>query len=277
METIIVFLSAVPNVIWAAIIASLLTFSGVLLTNRHYSKQQKAQLEHEKKENEAERKFELRQSVYLGAADELTMAMQHLMNLSNIDITKENPADSLTGFFVATNRACLVASDNTATAINELLATYSEAYFFLLAKTLPIQEIRTERNIQNDAYERHQAEVSRILASMTQFNEEAKADSEVWRALSKSLDFSMEQADKSADARDNAGEELNSLKFAFAKQALPELKKLSKLTIPALVAIRTELEISTDIDAYQAEFEKRQQRVTELFESFLAGIDIDAT
>ncbi len=110
METLIYYLSAIPDVIWAAIIASFLTFTGVLLTNRHFYRQQQAQLDHEKEQKEKDRKFALRQSVYLSAAEELTLAQQHLVNLSNIDLVKTGPSDYLTSFFVAATKASLVAS-----------------------------------------------------------------------------------------------------------------------------------------------------------------------
>ena len=277
METISCYLSMVSDVIWAAIIASFLTFTSVLLTNRYYSKQQQAQIEHEKAQKDADRKHELRQSVYLSAVEELTLAQQHLMNLSNIDIAVNNPADKLTGFFVATTKACLVASDETAKTITELLTAYSETFFSLLAKTFPIQNARIDRNIQNDAYERYSAEVSRILASMTQFNEESKADSVVWNALSRNLDFNRKQADIAAEARRKSWDQLNRLKVSFAKKALSESKAIGMLTIPAIVAIRLELGIPSDIDSYHAEFKKRFSQMEVQLDKFLAEVGGDNT
>lgn len=47
MEYITSLISKVPDVIWAAIIASILTFLGVLLTNRGNQKSLSMQLDHE--------------------------------------------------------------------------------------------------------------------------------------------------------------------------------------------------------------------------------------
>jgi hypothetical protein len=272
METLIYYLSAIPDVIWAAIIASFLTFTGVLLTNRHFYRQQQAQLDHEKEQKEKDRKFALRQSVYLSAAEELTLAQQHLVNLSNIDLVKTGPSDYLTSFFVAATKASLVASDKTAKAINELLAAYGVVFFELLAKTLPIQGVRTEHDIQNTAYGQYQAEVSRILVSMTQFNEEAKVDSIVWDALNRNLEFNQEQARIAADKRSNAGDKLNALKIEFAKEAFSKSKRVAELAVPALVAIRSELDIPSDLAAYHSEVEKRFAQMEETFDKFLEEV-----
>lgn len=276
MESIVSYLSSVPDVIWAAIIASLLTLSGVTLTNRHYSKQQRAQLSHENALNQASRKFTMREGVYLAAAEELTVAFQQLTNLSSVDVAKTNPADRLAGFFIALSKASLVASDETARAISDFMIGFSGAFFDLLSKIGPIQEARTDRDIYDSAHEQHQNEVSRILASMTQFNEEAKANSDVWNALQRSLEFNMQQSEIAAESRTEAWDRLNEQKQIFLRDSLPIVKEVSKLTVPALVAIRAELGISTDIEAYRADFENRFAKIQEQLEEFLANITSDA-
>lgn len=266
------FFSSVPDVIWAAIIASVLTFAGVLLTNRHYARQQKAQLEHERKLAEADRMFKLREGVYLAAAAEVTAAYQQLTNLSSIDVSKVNPADGLAGFFVAANQASLVASDDTVKTISEFMIGYSGAFFELLGKVGPIQEARVDRDIYDGNHQQYRNEVSRILSSMTQFNEEAKANSAVWNALERSLEFNMKEAEKAASARDDAWQELNAQKLVFLREAVPAVKAVANLAIPALVAIRNELGISTDIDAYRDDFENRFTRVQQQLEQFVSKI-----
>lgn len=60
MESIIELISKVPNVIWSAVIASCLTFLGVLWTNRGNEKRQAALLEHEKQKYQSEQKLALK-------------------------------------------------------------------------------------------------------------------------------------------------------------------------------------------------------------------------
>ena len=158
-------LSSVPDAVWAAIMASLLTLSGVVLTNRHFTSRQKQQLAHEKEQSAIAREFDLRRSVYLDAAEEITLALQHLSNIAHIDTAKENISKPLTGFFISTNKACLVASTETVAVLNNFLIEFSQAFFELLEKTTPIQNARTTRDIQNTAYDKYQAEVLRLLAA----------------------------------------------------------------------------------------------------------------
>ena len=57
MESFIELISKVPNVVWSAVIASFLTFLGVLWTNRGSEKRQAALLEHEKQKYQSEQKL----------------------------------------------------------------------------------------------------------------------------------------------------------------------------------------------------------------------------
>lgn len=277
MDTFICYLSMVPDVIWAAIIASLLTLTGVFLSNRQHSKQQRTLLKHEKEQSDEERKFELRKSVYLSVAKELILAKQHLVNLCNIDLTKNNPSEKLTEFFTAAEKACLIASDDTVKSINKLLGTFMELFYSLLLKAIPIQNARAERNIQNDTFELHHGEVSRIIASMTQFNEENKADPIVWKALNNNLNFQMEMANTAKQARSKAWDDLNALKTEFVKHALSEMQPLEKLTVPTVVALRGELNIPSQIDAYHAGMEKRFSQMETMVNKFLAKLGNEAT
>ena len=270
------FLSTVPDVIWAAVVASALTFAGVLLTNRHFSKQQREQLRHDADQNEAERKFTLRESVYLATAEHVTIAYQQLANISNIDLSKINPAEKLDGFFLSVAKASLVASDDTSKAIGEFVVAYSGAFFKLIAMAIPVQDARVDRNLTDEDYQQHQNEVSRILASMTQFNEEAKADSEVWRALNQNLEFNMQEAEKAAAARNEAWTRLNSEKVAFLREVLPAMRILSDFAVPALVAMRSELGISTDIEGYRFDLIKRFEQVENQLEELIGKLSVDA-
>lgn len=272
METLLCYIASVPDTIWAAIIAATITLLGVYLTNRHYANQQTKQLEHERDENERNRKLDLRKYVYLEAAEELVVAIQHVMNLSRIDLTKVNPADELENFFKSTAKASLVASDETASKINHLLSAFNETFFSLLPELKPIQDARTKRDIENNLYERHQAEVNRILATMAQFNEEAKADPNIWNALSSSFDFNSEQAAKAADTRNTAWTELNTQKQIFAKKAITQIKDVAALIPIVLTAIRSELDIPTDIHMYEQELNQRYNRADELLDELFKKI-----
>ena len=62
------FIESVPDVVWAAVIASIITLSGVIAANISNTNRLKLQLGHDSREKEKDRKMTLRREVYLQAA-----------------------------------------------------------------------------------------------------------------------------------------------------------------------------------------------------------------
>ncbi|NVJ66534.1 MAG: hypothetical protein HWE16_08585 [Gammaproteobacteria bacterium] len=243
-------LKNIPDTVYAALIAALITLFGVLLANRHHYKLQKKQLKHATKENQADRFMELRKSVYLEAVSELTSSISNTMGLSDIDISKTKPDAFFKKLQATAAKAALISSDNTAFRINTFVGDLGEVLLTLLPDLLTINEARSERNIQDNAYQKYQMESSRILASISQFNEEARTDKAIWDALSAALDFNSEQAKIAADARHIAWKDLNNLKQEFSIKSFHALKEVSRLLPGVLASIRSEINLETDIDKY---------------------------
>ncbi len=242
---------------------------GVLFANHHHSKQLEKQLNHEKVLKEQDRKFELRRDVYLKAAEELMLAQQHLVTMSHINVAEVNPAEYLTNFFVATTKATLVAADSTATAINELVGAYTIATYTLMPKLGPIQDARDEKDLQNEAYEHYQSEIKRIISLKNKYQEEGDSQSINLEALTQKFQFNSKKSKQAGDARDNAWSELNQLTDEFMLIATKELKNVSNFIPAALVAIREELGISSDIDSYRSQIKLQYEKSEEMIESFI--------
>ena len=82
MHYIITVLSLIPDVIWAAIIASVITLSGVALSNRANRKCLLMQLNHAAKEKDKEREFKIREKL---SAIGLERAVEKAKKLGRVD------------------------------------------------------------------------------------------------------------------------------------------------------------------------------------------------
>lgn len=268
VELIIRAIQSVPEIIWAALLGSLLTLVGVVLNNRHHRAEQNAQREHDSREQERERKFEARVDVYLAAAGEIVKAQQHLGSLANVDLRQFDLGEALSGFAASANQAILIATDETAEAINEFLSVYMTALFRLLPRVFPIQTARSDRDIHQTMYDTYQAEVKSIIATMTHRNETHTGDQVDWDALNRSLEFNQKQATEAVELRDKAWDEINRLNMEYMDALMGEAKVITRAALPAMVAIRSDLEISSDIDRYRIQFEKRLALMEGLIRGF---------
>lgn len=258
----------IPETVWAALLGSFLTLLGVVLTNRHHRSVQLAQLEHESRERDKQRKFDARAEVYLAAAAEMTKAQQALGNLSNLDFSKENIGELLSGFLGASNQAILIARDDTAEAINEFLSTFFIAFFYLLPRISPLHDAKVDRDIQDNLYQAYHSETKRILAIMTHINETRNYDAVDWDALDRNLQFNQAKMQEAAELRDKAWGEINRLNLQFMNDVTNQAQNIARAVLPALVAMRADLDISTDTTLYQEKLEKRLELMNRLIEEF---------
>ncbi|MEO5658450.1 MAG: hypothetical protein ABIQ90_01455 [Polaromonas sp.] len=270
---ILTMIASVPDVIWSGVIASLLTLSGVLLSNWSNTNRLKIQLKHDSDEKTKERLAMLRKEVYLNAAEESIKANAYLGSLSQVDFSKTNAGEGMHGFFAAAAKLQLISKPKTSLQVSELVSTYGELLFKAMAKVRPIQKLQTDIAIRDDHYHRAQAEVSRVLAAMTQFNEAAKTDDAVFKALNISFDFQQGQANKFASERSALWVERNRLHLAFIREFVVDMKLAGERQMQVMVELRRELDVGGDVDAFIRQMDAQWKRMKTQLETLLDDLE----
>ena len=99
---------------------------------------------------------------------------------------------------------------------------------------------------------------------------------QIWRSLNTSFDHAQENAKNAADARSTAWSQLNALTLEYKRKALVEVADLDNLILDAMVSIRSELGISTDVKLHKAMMEQRIAVEKKAFQEFTTEIQDDA-
>lgn len=272
MNQLFDLLRSVPDVIWSGVIASLLTLGGVLISNRSNTKRLLTQLHHDANEKTKERNAALRREVYLHTVEELTRANAHLASLPQTDPTKTNLADGLQGFFEAAAKLQLVAEPKTALLVNQLVATYTELLIKLMARVVKLHEVKLDINNSDDLYNKEQAEVTRVLAEMSKFNESAQANGVVHASLQRSLNEHQTIAAKHAENRSAACEKFSHLNEDFCRQLITDMQAIGEEQIPVLVEIRRDLGLTTDLNAFREQMQTNWKRMFGQMDAFLLAL-----
>lgn len=271
--SIYTMIASVPDVVWSGAIASVLTLSGVLLSNWSNTNRLKIQLTHDSDEKAKERLSTLRKEVYLNAAVESIKANAYLGSLPQVDFTKANADEGMQGFFAAAAKLQLISEPKTSLQVSELVSTYGELLFKAMAMVLPIQKLQTDIAIRDDHYNRVQAEVSRVLAAITQFNEAAKTDDAVFKALNASFDFHQGQANKFASERSALWDERNRLHRAFAREFVVDMKLAGERQMQVMVELRRELDVGGDADAFMQQMNAQWKRMKAKLDALLDDLE----
>lgn len=272
MTNLICFFQSIPDVIWSGLIASVLTLSGVLISNWSNTSRLKLQLRHDADQKTTERTATLRRDVYLSAVEQLTKANTYLGSLPQIDLTKTNAAEGMQGFFGAAAKFQLVAEPKTALLVNQLVADYAEVLLKVMTYLVPLQSLRADIAICNDLYDQAQLEVKRILSEMAKFNESAQTNQAIFAALQRAFDFQQGQSQQYTSERSGHWESFNKLNVEFVRGLIPEMQRLGELQIPVLIEIRRDLGLTGELDVFRTQMQANAKRMTNQLETLLNAI-----
>jgi hypothetical protein len=264
---------SIPDVIWSGIIASFLTLSGVLISNRSNTTRLTTQLTHDRVERVKERTLSLRRDVYLKATEELVKLNAFLGTLSQQDMTKGNLGEGFVGFQTASARLQLVAEPKTTLLAMQLSATYGELFLELMHHLMVLGKAKSDIQIADELYTKANSEVQRILAAMTQHNETGKADQRAFEALQRSFDFSQEQASKFAASRSESWVSFNKGNIAFMRHLFSRIREIAPQQMKLMVEIRRDLSLIGDLSEVEEEMQKQLERMAEKLNQFLLSME----
>ncbi len=266
-------IQSVPDVIWSGIIASFLTLSGVLISNRSNTTRLNTQLTHDREEKIKERTLSLRREVYLKAAEELVKLNAYLASLPQQDIAKGNLGEGFVGFQTASARLQLVAEPQTTLLAMRLSGTYGELLLELTPRLMVLGEAKSDIQIADDLYTKANNEVQRILSAMTQQNESGKPGQQAFDALQRSFQFSQEQASQFAANRSAGWASFNRGNIAFMRHLFSRLREIAPQQMKLMVEIRRALSLIGDLSKVEEEMQKQLDRMTEKLTQFLQSME----
>lgn len=266
-------LKSVPITIWSVALGSLITLGGVFITNWYQTKRLKIQLKHDLDLKAIERKAIMRRDVYLNLAEELVKASSYIGSLAQIDPTRTNIGDGLQDFFASAAKLDIIAEEETGKALNKVVVAYNALLFKSMAKIIPINDLKSKIDINNQIYDDVQKEIKRILAEMAHQNESGSPDQGIFTALESSFEFNQMRSDELTNESRGYWEDVNERIRELARFIAQEMKNIAMLQAPLMVAIRKELDIDTNIDGYRDLINKTTEELERQLDSLITELE----
>ncbi|OHC28356.1 MAG: hypothetical protein A3J71_10380 [Pseudomonadales bacterium RIFCSPHIGHO2_02_FULL_60_43] len=260
--TLVDLLSQVPNVVWSGVIASVITLTGVFISNASNTKRLRIQLSHDATEKSKERTGKLRQEVYLLVAEELGKVNNNIGSLASSDFTKDSALNEMSGLFSAVAKLQLVAEPSTAYLVSELNAKYGAAILRLIVASDPQRKTRIDIDIVSKSYEESLEQVKRYQGTISDMVDCGEVDTKAFEQLQKRHDFHLSQMNAHAQARNELWDIYLEKQLVFTKALISEMKPLSSQYVEALIAIRNDL----GLPAERQQFESQMIRQWEVME-----------
>jgi hypothetical protein len=257
------FLKSIPSAFWSGVVAALSALAVVMISNHSSNKRLEIQLKHDADEKAKEKISNLRKEVYLKAVEDICSTNIHISSIGSRDLAKTDVNAELQTITASMEKLKIVAEPETAKVAEELSQAYGLLVLSLLPRIVPLQEARSEIEINDDLYNKSFADASRVLRQMHGFNEEGRQDMVIFQALQQSYEWFANQSEEYAEARSAAYSRRDQLLLEFNGGLLPRMKELSKIQLKLTASIRKELSLSFD----GAEMERRLERSWAIMEA----------
>lgn len=250
MDAIVCWFSNVPNVIWSAVIASLLTFFGVYLTNKGNERRQDAILKHEKEKFQAEQKLALKKEVFLNVASSFSDILGIFPKLINLDFSDKdiNEQSATHGGIVA--KSYLAAKEDSVAEILNYSAETAESLLLLLKDRAQLLDHKKAIEIYQETINSADTEKNRILAMMKEFNLQGRKDKGTFDYLDKSYETQENIVKTSSVSLEEQKTILKPLHLKFARKCIEEHGRLLSLLPPMTIALRNELDNDGDSEIF---------------------------
>jgi len=210
------------------------------------------QIERDHQRQAAERAQALRREVYLPAAEAIARAQELIAKLPGLDLSREAAQAVIDQVAGALGRVHLVGSEETLRATTAVSAEFSAAYLALAAKRRPITELQNEIDgldvkVRHLSYERDQ-----LMASITRMaGDGMEQHAALWSDMNLRFDKLHREIANLLNRRGDKVGALSAAQHAYALEAAQHALKLSKLAVPAYLALRAELGMAIDETGYR--------------------------
>ncbi|MCM2681113.1 hypothetical protein [Echinimonas agarilytica] len=269
METLIVLISKIPNVIWSAVIASFLTFLGVFWTNKGNEKRQVALLEHEKQKYQSEQKLALKKEVFLNVAGSFADVLGIVPKLINLEFTQKDIEVQMKDHSGIVAKSYLAAKEESVAEILNYSAETAEVFIDLMKDRAIALDHKKAIEIYGSTIDKANNEKDRLISIMKELNLQGRNDPATFDYLNKSYETQEGIVQRSTASLEEQEEILEPLYLEFAKKCMSEHGRLLSLLPPMTVALRGELGNVQDsqvfIDALNSNIERMNSAFDSLF------------
>lgn len=272
ISSLFVPIGQIPATFWGVIVGSFLSLGGVIISNRANDHRLRAQLEHDRKLKTRERELSLRTELYLAAADAIASGIDALAKFSDLATPPNRVTAEYSAKASAISKVYVIAGDETMAALTALVDSLSTAFLRLHAKRLPLLGKQQQMQALGEQLRIFQSECSNLLELMKQHNLKGDPDQRRWDVIQQNFQFEQKRIADTSNMMNSLGSALYTDNLSFMQECVVETSKIRRLLIPALTAVRKELELPFDKDGVVAVFEESIKMQERLIADFINQI-----
>jgi hypothetical protein len=230
-------------------------------------------LKHEAAQRDREREMALRREVYLPLAETIAHAFAWLGTVTTRKLTEAEEAPELIRVTAGVAKVQLVGSIPTLTAVAAFQTALTQAYLQATIGRIPLSALKSEIASIDQRVARYGADRDQALELMKGFNLRGDTDTRLRKVINDQFEFAGKQVAQLLDEREEVNRKHSVLSLQLTQESVAQYIQTAKLLLPAIVAIRKELDLGLDEVGYAALVERNAAKQREVFSGFMKQLD----
>jgi hypothetical protein len=267
--SVMTFLESIPSTFWGVVVGAFFTILGVAYSNWRSDVRQRSQFDHEHQIKTKEREMALRKEVYLAAAEAVTTGLNLISRLSNLDLTDEEITKPYADQIKAVHKVYVIGESETVQSFLRFTGELAATSLKLFPRRLELTQEKNQISLLDKQIEDFGKERDSFLQKMIQHNIDLSSDQRKWAVLETNYKYFADQIDESLSRRKELASALFSKRLDFMRDCLREENRVSAVVEPMLSAVRAELELPFDEEAYRLVANENRRREEEAVDAFI--------
>lgn len=269
---LLALLEKIPATFWGVVIGSFFSLGGVVLANHASDRRLQAQLDHDHKLKNRERELSLRKDVYLAAAEAVTAGFNAVGRFPDLNIPYEKLTEHYQDKASSIAKINVIAKEETVRTFVRFTNELASTFLRLVVKRYPLTAHQQRITILQDQLKHFGSARDRMVELMEQYNLDGTVDQHRWDQIQKKFDFEQGRVKKAIEESSALAKELYIKQLEYMRECVSETMKLGRLLVPALIAVRKELELPIDETSYLQIIEESATRQEANLREFLENV-----
>jgi len=249
MACIMTVFSLIPDVIWAAVIASGLTFLGVTLSNRANRKCLLMQLNHAAQEKDKERELHIRKAVYMEAAEAIAESIKDIQLLPN-RIIHTNNLEICNKLLQALAKVHMVGTLDTVKNTTQFMEKFNQSILPIVPEITKFSILKQELANLNNLSELKTNSMKEINKNFEQMDSSSKQNPGILGIYKKAIEDLQKENEAVCDVMTNKDAEQKTLHTKLLSMCINAGICLQKESLYVILSIRKELNLEIDSTEY---------------------------
>jgi hypothetical protein len=272
-QTLVGLVEAIPDLVWGAAVSFALSIPTLFFTLRHSRQLQAIQLGHDAHERSRERQMSWRREVYLYAAESISRLSGLIGMIADLEIPDERLSSGFQEDIAKIARIQVIANDKTIAAVNAFTGEVAVVYVQLFVDRALLCADKKQIQALSEELERSKKARQEYQAILVQRSETLQQDQSFRLAISMEIQVSLKKAEYCSTKIQELMDQLPRAQLALMKSTSDAGFRLGPLITPALFAIREELEMRLDEEAYLRQSNEFTNRLQEAYGSSMRRVD----